>query len=83
MRRFTIDSSVDAAYLPIAPSIGYGESSENVVIERSRGTIVLDFDDESRLLGVEILGASILLTPETVDDCEEIAHGSRLLRAAR
>ena len=57
MRGFTIDSSVDAAYLPIAPSIGLGESSENVMIERSHGTIILDLDEEGRLLGVEILGA--------------------------
>ena len=67
-RRFPIDPSVDAAYIPIAPSIGAGQSVENVVIERAQGTIVLDFDSEGRLLGVEILGASALLMPGTLAD---------------
>lgn len=71
-RRFTLDPSVDAAYVPVAPSIGAGESVENVVIERP-GTIVLDFDAQGRLLGVEILGASALLTPLTIADAEVFA----------
>ncbi len=62
----TIDPAVDAAYISIAPSISDGESVENVIIERPQGTIVLDFDEAGRILGIEILGASVLLTPETV-----------------
>ncbi|TFV82573.1 DUF2283 domain-containing protein [Microbacterium sp. dk485] len=72
-RRFTIDPSVDAAYLPVAPLIDAGESVENVVIERSNGTIVLDLDAEGRLLGVEILGASALHTPLTLADAEVLS----------
>lgn len=72
-RRFTIDPSVDAAYVPVAPAISTGEAVENVVIERPAGTIVLDFDAQGRLLGVEILGASALLTPLTIADSEMLA----------
>ena len=72
-RRFTIDPSADAAYVPVAPSIGAGESVENVIIERPAGTIVLDFDAQGRLLGVEILGAAALLTPLTIADAEVLA----------
>ncbi|WP_127474368.1 DUF2283 domain-containing protein [Microbacterium sp. LAM7116] len=46
---------------------------ENVVIERTQGTIVLDFDAGGRVLGVEILGATRLLTPETLEGAEPLA----------
>lgn len=72
-RRFTVDHSSDAAYLPVAPTIGAGESVENVLIERDQGTIVLDFDVQGRLLGVEILGATGLLTPATIADADVLA----------
>ena len=65
-RRVTVDHATDAAYFPVAPTIGEGESVENVLIERAQGTIVLDFDAEGRLLGVEVLGAAALLTTETI-----------------
>jgi hypothetical protein len=40
---------------------------ENVVIERpGRGDIVLDFDADGRLLGVEVIGATRLLRPAAV-----------------
>lgn len=73
-RRFTVDHSVDAAYFPIATSIGTGQSVENLIIERPQGTLVLDFDADGRfLLGVEVLGASTLLTAETIGDAEVLA----------
>ncbi len=72
-RRSTIDHVADAAYFPIAPSISAGEVVENVVIERAQGTIVLDFDAEGRLLGVEVLGAAALLTPASIADAEMLA----------
>ena len=40
-----------------------GESVENVLTERAQGSIMLDFDAESRLLGVEMPGATALLPP--------------------
>ena len=57
----TLDASVDAAYLPVESATA-GRSTENIVIERDGGTIILDMDAEGRLLGIEILGASRLLS---------------------
>lgn len=72
-RRITVDHSVDAAYFPIATSIGDGESVENLIIERPQGTLLLDFDADGRLLGVEVLGAKALLTAGTIGDDEVLA----------
>jgi len=64
--RSTFDSTADAAYFPIAPSINPGDSVENVEVERTQGSIILDFDASGRLLGVEVLGARALLTAPTI-----------------
>lgn len=64
--RITIDRAVDAAYFRVAPSIAAGESAENVIVPRPEGEIVLDFDAEGRLLGVEVVGAKDLLTAATI-----------------
>ena len=64
----TFDANADAAYFPVAGRVGAGESVESVVIERSTGTVILDFNPEGRLLGVEVLGARSLLTTSTIED---------------
>lgn len=46
---------------------------ENVVIERpGRGDIVLDFDAEGHLLGVEVIGAFELLPSSALAAAERI-----------
>lgn len=72
-RRFTVDHSADAAYFPIATSIGAGDSVETLIVERPQGTLVLDFDADGRLLGVEVLGATALLTADTIGGTEALA----------
>lgn len=57
-----LDHAADAAYFPIEPRLANGSAAEQVVIDRPHGTIVLDFDDAGHLLGVEVLGATELLT---------------------
>lgn len=57
-----IDTTVDAAYIRIEPTIAGGASVENVIIERPNGTIVLDLDADGHLVGVEVLGASAPLS---------------------
>ena len=57
-----LDRAADAAYFPIEPRLTDGSAAEQVVIDRPRGTIVLDFDDAGHLLGVEVLGVTELLT---------------------
>ncbi|WP_209515806.1 DUF2283 domain-containing protein [Frigoribacterium sp. PvP120] len=70
--RFTHDPDSDCAYLYVAPSIADGEAVEQVVVEREgRGHIVLDFDSEGRLLGVEIVGALALLTAESLETASQ------------
>ena len=65
--RMTYDSDADAAYLAIGDEVADGSAVENVVIERpGRGDIVLDFDADGRLLGVEVIGATGLLRPAAV-----------------
>ena len=65
--RMTYDSDADAAYLAIGDEVADGSAVENVVIERpGRGDIVLDFDADGRLLGVEVIGATGLLRPATL-----------------
>lgn len=72
-RTGTFDAVADAAYLPLVDHIGNGEIVENTVIERSNGTIILDFDSDGHLLGVEILEARALLREETITELEQIA----------
>jgi uncharacterized protein YuzE len=61
----TYDSSADAAYIYIS-EIAKGEAVSQRSIDVRNGEIILDFDKEGRLLGVEILGVSYLLKPEVV-----------------
>jgi uncharacterized protein YuzE len=56
--RLTYDDEANAAYLELE-DITEGTAVENVVVERpGRGDIVLDFDADGRLLGVEVIGAT-------------------------
>ncbi len=66
--RVTYDADADAAYLYAVESIGFGEVARTVVcdIPLDRAAINLDFDSAGRLLGVEILGASRVLRPESL-----------------
>jgi uncharacterized protein YuzE len=51
------------AYIDIEEDITEGSAVENVVIERpGRGDIVLDFDADGHLLGIEVIGAMELLS---------------------
>ncbi|MGO1285432.1 MAG: NUDIX domain-containing protein [Brevibacterium yomogidense] len=66
----TFDAQADAAYFPLVSHIGHGEAVENTVIERPGGTIILDFDADGRLLGVEVVGARTLLRDSTLEGLE-------------
>lgn len=63
----TYDSEANAAYLYLVDGIASGAAVENVVVEREgRGDIVLDFDANGYLLGVEIIGVDELLDPSVL-----------------
>ena len=65
--RVTYDSVADAAYVQVVEQIGNGEAVKNLVTDlpTQGGSIVIDFDDDGRVLGFEILGARTLLRDET------------------
>jgi uncharacterized protein YuzE len=52
----------DAAYVHLVDEMADGAAVENVVVEREgKGDIVLDFDSNGHLLGIEIIGAGDLV----------------------
>jgi uncharacterized protein YuzE len=62
--RITLDEEGDAAYVYVADPIRAGESARQIAVEGT--TVILDFDHEGRLLGIEILGASRHLREDTL-----------------
>lgn len=55
------DADADAAYVSLSP-VPAGGVRTNVVVERpGRGDIVLDFDEDGFLVGIEIIGAQHVL----------------------
>ena len=73
LRRGTYDRSADAAYFNISPRINAGEAVRQDVHEiDGRGEVILDFDEDGKLLGVEILGAKSLLRPSTLNHARRI-----------
>jgi uncharacterized protein YuzE len=72
--RITYDPEADAAYIYLVSRIDAGGVAESVPFEGgylSLGDIVLDFDKENRLLGIEILTASRLLPREVLAAAEQ------------
>ncbi|TFC96734.1 MULTISPECIES: DUF2283 domain-containing protein [Cryobacterium] len=73
LRRGSYDRSADAAYFNISPRIKAGEAVRQDVHEiDGRGEVILDFDKDGKLPGVEILGATSLLRPSTLKQVKRI-----------
>jgi uncharacterized protein YuzE len=71
--RVTYDGEANAAHVELEDDVADGTAVENVVVERpGRGDIVLDFDADGRLLGVEVIGATELLRTTVLDTAEQI-----------
>lgn len=71
--RVTFDPGADAAYVHLVDAIRPGEAVTQVVVsdDRVRGEVILDLDEDGRLLGVEVLGVSDLLRPDTLAHAEK------------
>ena len=73
--RVTYDPNADAGYIYLR-DIESGGAKHTVPLDseewgvESVGRIVLDFDDEERLIGIEVLDASEVLPPELLRDAE-------------
>jgi uncharacterized protein YuzE len=69
--RVTYDKSADAAYIYIKENVAPGEAvhtlpySEKVMIN-------IDFDKDMKLLGIEVLGASLHLPNEVLGNAERL-----------
>ena len=66
--RVNYDSEADAAYISLK-SIGSGEASQQVAVKSgaAAGKIILDLDDEGRLVGIEVLNARRGLPADLLD----------------
>ncbi|MEU6782443.1 DUF2283 domain-containing protein [Nonomuraea angiospora] len=71
--RIERDDENDVAYIYLVEEIGEGEAESQFLVERDGmpGEMVLDFDAGGRLLGIEVLGASAILRPETLAWADE------------
>ena len=66
----TYDAIADAAYIYLVDRIAPGASVRQEIAEPLN--IVLDFDTDDRLLGIEILQASSRLADETLAAAEQL-----------
>ncbi|MGW9111942.1 DUF2283 domain-containing protein [Microbacterium sp. NPDC055683] len=66
------DSEADAAYIPVGPGPGSGEAVRQIagIAGPHGGEIILDFDAGGHLLGIEILGAAVLIRPDVLEGAE-------------
>ncbi len=60
------DKSADAAYIYLQFPIKNGEVKKTVEFKEN---IILDFNSKHKLVGVEILNASKILTRESLKEC--------------
>ena len=67
--KVTYDEVADAAKIYLVSQVGFGEAATSRVCETDLkgGAVVLDFDTEGKLLGIELLGVSNTLRPESVE----------------
>lgn len=61
--KFEYDKEVDAAYIYLKYPLQEGEAKKTIQLNDN---IILDFDEQDKLLGVEILDASKVLKKEVL-----------------
>lgn len=71
--RITYDDNVDAVFVYLVPSIGFGEAKYARICE-ARPEVTLSFDAGGKLLGIEILHASRVLSRQGVEWVRETAE---------
>ena len=71
--RTTFDADADAAYISLTIGRAEGRSVRNVEVDSGKhGSVVLDFDADGVLLGLEVLGARRLLDGDFLAGAERI-----------
>ena len=66
---FEYDKEVDAAYIYLKYPIKEGEAKKTIALNNS---IVLDFDKEQKLIGVEVLSASRILSRKVLSEAKAV-----------
>lgn len=66
--RMTYDADADAAFVYLVDAVDGGDVAQSHMcdLEVREGAVILAMDADGRLLGIEVLGASKLLSPETL-----------------
>ena len=67
MMKIEYDKEVDAAYIYIKYPIKEGEAVNNVKL---KDNIIVDFDKDGKLLGVEVLDASKFLSRSVLEESQ-------------
>ncbi len=65
--KFEYDKEVDAAYIYLKYPIKDGEAKRTIELNDS---IIVDFDDKGKILGVEILGASKIMNKKVLVEAQ-------------
>ncbi|MDF2899389.1 MAG: hypothetical protein K0Q46_6175 [Rhodococcus erythropolis] len=73
----TYDPDADASYIYVASDRANGDAvrQQHVYCDGSDGQIILDYDRDGRLLGIELLGASSLLRASALSTVEQPETG--------
>lgn len=80
--RTTFDAEADALDMTLVSEVAPGRSVGNEVVETAGGTVLLDFDETGKLVGVEVLGATKLLDGEVLS-ATKLLDGEFLAGAER
>ena len=67
--RFEYDKEADAAYIYLEDSIDNGEAKKTIELNDN---ILVDFDKNGKLLGIEILSASKILHQKSLIEAQSI-----------
>ena len=81
--RVTYDPEADAGYIALREiesggakhTVALGELEPDAAGLEALGSIILDFDGEERLIGIEVLTASEVLPPELLREAEPPGRG--------
>jgi uncharacterized protein YuzE len=67
--RVEYDADANAAYIYLVEEILHGGVARTVSVDPREGMMVnLDLDSDGRMLGIEVLDASSLLSPDLLQD---------------
>ena len=66
---FEYDKEVDAAYIYLKHPIKEGEAKRTIALNNN---IILDFDKEQKLIGVEVLSASRVLSRKVLSEAKAV-----------